>query len=67
MFILGLMYEFGRGVNQNIPKALDLFDRAGSKGQGYARMAGKGMRTSAAAAINGPGLVQLDTSSAPLS
>jgi TPR repeat protein len=44
MFFLGLMYEQGRGVSQNIPKAMDLFDRAAAKGQGYARMEAKGMR-----------------------
>ena len=44
MFILGLMYEHARGVNQDIPKAMDLFDRAADKGQRYAEMEAAGMR-----------------------
>ena len=44
MFFLGLMYEHARGVNQDIPKAMDLFDRAAEKGQRYAQMEAKGMR-----------------------
>ena len=44
MFILGLMYEHARGVNQDIPKAMGLFDRAAEKGQRYAQMEAKGMR-----------------------
>jgi TPR repeat protein len=44
MFIPGLMYEHARGVNQNIPKAIDLFDRAAAKGQRYAEMEAAGMR-----------------------
>jgi TPR repeat protein len=44
MFFLGLMYEHGRGVGQDIPRALELFDQAAEKGQGYARMEAKGIR-----------------------
>ena len=44
MFFLGLMYEHAYGVNQDIPKAMDLFDRAAEKGQRYAQMEAKGMR-----------------------
>ncbi|MBZ5660098.1 MAG: hypothetical protein LAO08_06790 [Acidobacteriia bacterium] len=44
MGFLGLMYEHVRGVNQDIPKAMDLFDRAAEKGQRYAQMEAKGMR-----------------------
>jgi TPR repeat protein len=44
MFILGLMYEHARGVNQDIPKAMGLFDRAAEKGQRYAEMEAAGMR-----------------------
>jgi TPR repeat protein len=44
MFILGLMYEFGRGVNQDLDKALGLFDQAGALGNRYAQMEAKGMR-----------------------
>jgi TPR repeat protein len=44
MFFLGLMYEHAHGVNQDIPKAMDLFDRAGEKGQRFAQMEAKGMR-----------------------
>jgi TPR repeat protein len=44
MFFLGLMYEHGAGIQQNIDKALSLFDQAGEMGQGYAQMEAKGMR-----------------------
>lgn len=44
MFFLGLMYEHGAGVNQDIPKSVELFDRAAAKGQRYAQMEAKGMR-----------------------
>jgi TPR repeat protein len=44
MFFLGLMYEHGRGVQQNIPKSVDLFDRAAAMGQHYADMEAAGMR-----------------------
>jgi TPR repeat protein len=44
MFILGLMYEHGAGVNQDIPRSVKLFDQAASLGQSYARMEAKGMR-----------------------
>jgi len=44
MFFLGLMYEHGAGVDQDIPKSVQLFDRAAAKGQRYAQMEAKGMR-----------------------
>ncbi len=44
MFFLGLMYEHGYGVSQDIPKSLQLFDRAADLGQRYAQMEAKGMR-----------------------
>jgi TPR repeat protein len=44
MFILGLMYEHGAGISQDIPRSLDLFDRAAALGQRYAQMEAKGMR-----------------------
>ena len=44
MFILGLMYEHGAGVNQDIPKSLNLFDNAAAMGENYAAMEAKGMR-----------------------
>ena len=50
MFILGLMYEYGRGVIQDVPKAQALFDRAAGLGQRYAEMEAKGMRMEGAAA-----------------
>ena len=50
MFILGLMYEYGRGVNQDVPKAQALFDRAAALGQRYAEMEAAGMRMEGAAA-----------------
>ncbi len=43
MFILGLMYEHGAGVNQDLDKALNLFNQAAQRGQGFARMEAKGM------------------------
>ncbi len=43
MFILGLMYEWGRGVRQDL-------DKAASLGQRYAQMEAKGMRMERAAA-----------------
>jgi TPR repeat protein len=50
MFVLGLMYEWNRGVSQDLPKALGLFDRAAVLGQRYAEMEAKGMRMEGAAA-----------------
>ncbi len=50
MFFLGMMYEYGRGVNQDIQKALGLFDKAAGLGQRYAQMEAKGMRMEGAAA-----------------
>ncbi len=44
MFILGLMYEHGRGINQDFPKSLELFDHAAQLGQRYAEMEAAGMR-----------------------
>jgi TPR repeat protein len=44
MFFLGLMYEHGAGVDQDIPKSVQLFDRAAAKGQRYAQMEAEGMR-----------------------
>ncbi len=50
MFFLGLMYEYGRGVRQDVPGALGLFDKAAALGQRYAQMEAKGMRMEGAAA-----------------
>lgn len=50
MFILGLMYEWGRGVRQDLEKAVSLLDKAASLGQRYAQMEAKGMRMEGAAA-----------------
>ena len=50
IFFLGLMYEFGRGVNQDLQGALKLFDRAAALGQRYAEMEAKGMRMAGEAA-----------------
>jgi TPR repeat protein len=50
MFILGLLYERGRGVGQNLQKALDLFDRAAALGQGYAKLEAAGIRMEGEAA-----------------
>lgn len=44
MFFLGLMYELGRGVQQDLNKAIGLFDEAGALGQNYAVMEARGMR-----------------------
>ena len=44
MFILGLMYEYGRGVNPDMEKAVGLFDQAADLGNRYAEMEAKGMR-----------------------
>jgi TPR repeat protein len=55
MFILGLMYEWGRGVRQNSQRALDLFDRAAFMGQGYAKLEAGGMRMEEEAAHRWPG------------
>ncbi len=44
MFFLGLMYEHGYGVDQDIPRAEKLFDRAAAKGHRFAQMEVKGMR-----------------------
>jgi TPR repeat protein len=50
MFILGLMYEWGRGVRQDVPKAQGLFDRASALGQFDARTEAAGMRMEGEAA-----------------
>ena len=50
MFILGLMYEWNRGVSQDLKKALALFDQAASLGQRYGEMEAKGMRMEGTAA-----------------
>jgi TPR repeat protein len=50
MFFLGLMYEYSRGVGEDLQKALSLFDRAAALGQRYAQMEAKGMRMEGAAA-----------------
>jgi len=50
MFFLGLMEEYGRGVPQNVPGALALFDRAAALGQHYADMEAAGMRMQGEAA-----------------
>ena len=50
MFILGLMYENGRGVYQDVPKAQELFDKAAALGQRDADIEGRGMRMEGAAA-----------------
>jgi len=44
MFILGLMYEYGRGVNPDMEKAVGLFDQAADMGNRYAEMEAQGMR-----------------------
>jgi len=44
MFFLGLMYEHGWGVTQDVDRALKLFDQAADLGQGYAKMEAQGMR-----------------------
>jgi len=50
MFFLGLMEEYGRGIPQNVPGALALFDRAAALGQHYADMEAAGMRMQGEAA-----------------
>lgn len=50
MFILGLMYEYGRGVNPDVQKAVGLFDKAAALGQPYAKIEAAGMRMEGAAA-----------------
>ncbi|HEY2822658.1 MAG TPA: tetratricopeptide repeat protein [Candidatus Acidoferrum sp.] len=50
IFFLGLMYEWGRGVPQDVNKAQSLLDKAGSLGQRYAQMEAKGMRMEGEAA-----------------
>jgi uncharacterized protein len=50
MFILGLMYEWGRGVNQNLQKALSLLDRSAALGQRFADIEEGGMRMEGEAA-----------------
>jgi len=50
IFFLGLMYEWGHGVPQDIQKAQSLLDQAGSLGQRYAQMEAKGMRMEGEAA-----------------
>jgi TPR repeat protein len=50
LFFLGMMYEYGRGVNQDVPKAQSLFDQAASLGQRNAAMEAAGMRMEGAAA-----------------
>jgi TPR repeat protein len=49
MFVLGLMYELGRGVKQDLNRAIGLFDKAAGLGQRYAQMEAKGMRMQGAA------------------
>lgn len=44
MYFLGLMYEHGSGVPQNLDRAVELFDRATKLGQRYADMEVQGMR-----------------------
>lgn len=44
LFFLGLMYERGNGLTQDVNKALQLFDRAGDKGQHYAQMEARAIR-----------------------
>jgi len=44
LFILGLMYEHGRGVKPDMDKAVGLFDEAADLGNRYAQMEAKGMR-----------------------
>jgi TPR repeat protein len=43
MFFLGMMDEYGRGVPQNLNKALSLFQDAAKLGQHYADMQAQGM------------------------
>jgi len=50
LFFLGLMYEWGHGVNQDLQKAVTLLDQAAALGQRYAEMEAKGMRMEGAAA-----------------
>ena len=50
MFILGLMYEWGRGVNQDLNKALSLLDRSAALGQPMADIEAGGMRMQGEAA-----------------
>jgi TPR repeat protein len=50
IFFLGLMTEWGRGVQQDVQKAQKLFDRAAAMGQRDAAMEAKGMRMEGAAA-----------------
>ena len=50
LYFLGLMYEWGRGVPQDVNKAQELLDKAARLGQGNARMEAKGMRMEGAAA-----------------
>ena len=50
MFILGLMYEWGRGVHQDLNKALSLLDRATALGQPMADIEAGGMRMKGEAA-----------------
>lgn len=50
IYILGLMYEHGRGVRQDIERSVKLFDRAAAMGQGYAKLEVAGMRMQGAAA-----------------
>ena len=50
LFFLGMMYEYGRGVNQDVPKTQALFDQAAALGQHYAAIEAAGMRMEGAAA-----------------
>jgi TPR repeat protein len=50
MFFLGLMFEYGRGVGQDIDRAVKLFDRAAAQGQRSSEMEVAGMRMQGAAA-----------------
>jgi TPR repeat protein len=50
IFFLGLMTEWGRGVQQNVDSAQKLFDRAAALGQPWAAIEAKGMRMEGEAA-----------------
>jgi TPR repeat protein len=50
LFFLGLMYEWGHGVKQDVDKAQAPLDEAAGLGQGYAKIEAAGMRMEGAAA-----------------
>jgi TPR repeat protein len=50
LFFLGLMYEWGHGVRQDLEKAVSLLDQAAAVGQRYAEMEAAGMRMEGEAA-----------------